>query len=180
MADDFLKRVGSVLGIGVGSMDLSLPRLTFTAGEEVVGRLVLRLEEPVAASTLIASVQATEERRRSVSDGRGGRIDRVETVTTYKFEQHLGGARTYKDETYDLRLPLPPRTPTAIDIAADALGRASGTPDTLGQVPSILGAMANVVRVAQQVRSPVTWRVHAVLEIPWKRNVRARADIAVR
>jgi hypothetical protein len=161
MAEDFLGTLGSIVGIGVGSVELQLVKRVFQPGDTVHGRVALKLKNKTEAKRLVAVVEGTEERTSYVSDGRGGRIRRSETVTVHRFEQELDGKRTYHQEAYDLHLPLPAKAEVALPGG------------TLGDVARFVTA------VAQVMRNPVTWRVHVFLDIPWKANVKAHADIAL-
>jgi hypothetical protein len=97
------------------------------------------------------------------SDGRGGRTRSTETTVVHTFEQQLDGKRTYLDEGYDLHLPLP-AAPERVEL-----------PD------GVLGDVARFVRAVSGSGAPsLRWRVYAVLDIPWKANVRGAADLVVR
>ncbi len=161
MAEDFLSSLGSIVGLGVGTMEVQLIKRAFAPGETVHGRLVLKLKNKTEARRLVAVVEATEERQSWVSDGRGGRTRRTETTTLHRFEEVLDGKRTYFDQAYDLHLPLP--TKAKIEMPSG----------TLGEVARF------VTSVAEVLRAPVSWRVHAFLDIPWKANIKASADISV-
>jgi hypothetical protein len=161
MGDDLLGALGSIVGIGVGSMELQLVKRSFVPGEMVHGRLSLKLKNKTEAKRLVAVVEATEERTSFVADGRGGRMRRTETVTIHRFEQELDGKRSYHNESYDLHLPLPSKA--KVEMPAG----------TLGDVARFVSA------VAQVMSKPVSWRVHAFLDIPWKANVKASVDIVL-
>jgi hypothetical protein len=161
MAEDFLGTLGSIVGIGVGSMELQLIKRAFKPGETVHGRLQLKLKNKTEAKRLVAVVEATEERTSWVSDGRGGRQKRRETVTVHRFEQQLDGKRTYFDEAYDLHLPLPAKSPVEMP---------SGT---LGEVARFVSVVVDVMR------NPIAWRVHVFLDVPWKANIKTHADITL-
>jgi hypothetical protein len=90
-------------GIGVGSLELALPRSAWRAGEIVHGRVALRLEEPLPARRLVVGVLATEQR--CFTDGRGRIIH--ETRTRYRIQRQLAGRRSYHGDVYDFQLPLP-------------------------------------------------------------------------
>lgn len=162
MAEHFFRTVGSIVGIGVGTLTVDLLRTGFVAGETVQGRVVLALKAEVEAKRLVAVLEATRKRTAWVDDGRGGRTQRTESTTVHRFEQQLAGAGTYLDGGYPLALPLP----------ADATAHLPA--GTLGDVARVVSA------VGQALNGPLSWRVHAFLDIPWKANVKGQVDIAVR
>jgi hypothetical protein len=157
MAQDWLSNLGSVVGIGVGSMDLMLVRNSFQPGDTIHGRVQLKLTNPTEAKALVAIVEAS--RRRSVRRSDGTRT--TETTSVYRFEQQLDGKRTYKGEAYDLHLPIAPKTKLELPEG------------TLGDVVRFVSAVRDVVA------EPITWRVSVYLDIPWKVNVKAHQDISV-
>jgi hypothetical protein len=161
-----LESLGSIVGIGVGSMDLMLVKTTLQPGETVHGRLMLKLARKTEARRLVVGIEATRERRARRFDPRGHEISSHETETVWKMEQVLEGERAYLDEGYDLHLP----------IAADALGASLELPDSLGKLGDVMRAVSSIARA---VAPPVTWRVFACLEVPWKANIRQHADIVV-
>ncbi len=157
MANDWLADLGSIVGIGVGSIELMLVRNQFSHGDTIHGRVQLALSQPTEGKALTAVVEAT--RRRSVSRSDGTRS--TETATVYRFEQQLDGKRVYRNEAYDLHLPIAPKTKLELPEG------------TLGDVVRFVSAVRDVVA------EPITWRVSVFLDIPWKVNVKAHADIAV-
>jgi sporulation-control protein spo0M len=160
---DWLSSLGSVVGIGVGKIDILLLKQEYAPGETIHGRLVMKVKEPIEAKRLVVLVEATCERTRLESDGRGGRRQVTSTVTVHKVERELDGKRTYRDDAFDFHLPLP------------------GS-DTKVEMPNgFLGDVAKFINVVSSLqRSPLRWRVHAFLDIPWKANLKAAADIVVR
>ncbi len=154
MAEGILKTLGSIVGIGVGSLDLMLVKHAFQPGEVVHGRLLVNLEEPLEAKRLVVGVHATEERWITNSQGQRER----ETRTRYRVERQLGQKGIYRGGGYDFHLPLP------------------GSPDV--ELPD--GILGDVVRLVAAVARPtLDWRVYAFLDIPWKANIKAGADITV-
>lgn len=163
MADNLWRSLGSIVGIGVGSMDLLLVRANVRPGDTVHGRLVLKLSEPTEAKRLVVGVEATETRERLISDGRGGRTRANETRTLHRFEQQLDGKRSYQADAYDLHLPIPP----------DAVRAVKAPEGTLGDVLRVVSAFVDVGP------RPITWQVYAFLDIPWKANIKQQTQIAV-
>jgi len=167
MADDFLGTLGSIVGIGVGSMDLQLVKTGFVAGDTVHGRLVLKLSRPTDAARLVVGIRGTRDRLTTVRDARGNRSQQRETETIYEFEQQLDGKRSYQSQAYDLHLSIPP----------DAVGPKLAAPDgKLGDVLRVVSAFADVAGVGPR---PVVWYVYAILDIPWKANVKQQTQITV-
>jgi len=164
MADGLLGKLAGVVGIGVGKLELLLVKSDLRAGETIDGRLSLRLEKPLEAKRLVVGVRATEKRDKKVRDADGSTRTETETVTFWELVEELGGKRTYRDDAWDVHLKIP----------ADVLPREA-------QMPG--GFLGDVVRAAQALgvarRRPLSWSVFAVLEIPWKKNLRASRDIVV-
>jgi hypothetical protein len=157
MAESVWRSLGSIVGIGVGSLELLLIKHAFQPGEVIHGRLELKLEEPVDAKRLVIGVHATEERERWTTDSRGQQIRERETRTRYRVERQLAGKGLYRGGGYDFHLPLP------------------GTSSE--PLPGFLGDVARLV--AAVTRPQLDWRVYAFLDIPWKANLRAGSDISV-
>src|SRR5690348_15531541 len=107
MADDFLGTLGSIVGIGVGAIELQLIKNHFIAGETIHGRVKLALTRATEAKRLVVGIRGTRERLTVVRDARGGRSQRRETETVYEFEHQLDGKRNYQSDAYDLHLPIP-------------------------------------------------------------------------
>jgi hypothetical protein len=158
MAESVWRSIGSIVGIGVGSIDLMLVKHAFRPGETIQGRLLLKLEEPVDAKRLVVGVHATEERERWVTDARGQKVRERETRTRFRVERELSGKGLFRNDAWDFHLPLP--------------GSA--------EIPAPEGLLGDVVRLVAAVARPqLEWRVYAFLDIPWKANVKAGTDISV-
>jgi hypothetical protein len=154
MADDILGTLGSIVGIGVGKLDLQLVSNAVPAGATLHGRVFLHLTRKTEASRLVCGLEATEDR----VTPRG-----TERHEVHRFEQQLDGKRTYFDEAYDLHLPVPAQAAAPV-------------------LPSgLLGDVARLVTAVQSSRrTPVRWRVFAFLDVPWKANIRGSVDILIR
>jgi hypothetical protein len=162
--DDFLGTLGSIVGIGVGSLELQLVKNHFVAGETVHGRLKLALSRSTEAKRLVVGIRGTRERITSVRDSRGQRSERRETETVYEFEQQLDGKRNYQADGYDLHLAIP----------ADAVAAKAQLPE--GTLGDVLRVVSSFVDVGPR---PVVWHVFAYLDIPWKANVKQQVQISV-
>jgi hypothetical protein len=176
-ADDFLKkaletdlfkklghRMRTTVGIGVGSVELELAARAFTPGDTVRGTVKLNLKEPTEAKRLVLAIRATQGLVSYGRDSTGARSLETDQVVVFKHNAELAGERTYSDgETFSGELVIP----------ADVLDREPEIPGTIGQV----------ARAVQSVTSPrklpLEWRVMALLEIPWKRNLKKVVDVTV-
>ena len=163
MADDFLGTLGSIVGIGVGNLELLLMKNSFVAGETIHGRVKLALTRSTEAKRLVVGLRGTREKVTVVRDSRGGTSKRRETETVYEFEQQLDGKRNYQTDAYDLHLPIPP----------DAVRAVKPPEGTLGDVLRVVSAFVDVGP------RPITWQVYAFLDIPWKANIKQQTQIAV-
>jgi hypothetical protein len=172
MAESVWRSLGSIVGIGVGSIELMLVKHAFRPGETVHGRLLLKLEEPVEAKRLVIGVHATEERERWTTDARGQKVRERETRTRYRVERQLEGKRSFRGDAWDFHLPLPGPKPSA---GPDFRWSPGAT-----ELPAPEGFLGDVVRLVAAVARPqLDWRVYAFLDIPWKTNLKAGADITV-
>lgn len=84
-----------VTGIGLGTIRIGLERTRFAPGDTITGKVTLALPEPVDGKQLVIGVRAGQ---RAPLEGR---------TTIYKFEQELGGARTYETGELAFELHLP-------------------------------------------------------------------------
>jgi hypothetical protein len=162
--DDLLGTLGSIVGIGVGSIELELVKNHFVAGETIHGRLKLALARSTEAKRLVVGLRGTRDRTTVVRDSRGHRSQRRETETVYEFEQQLDGKRSYQTDGYDVHLAIP------IDAVAGRLQTPEGT---LGDVLRVVSSLVDVGP------RPVVWHVYAFLDIPWKANVKRQIQITV-
>ena len=161
MADDFWGSLGSIVGIGVGSMEIMLVSPRVKPGGTVHGRLMLKLARKTEAKKLVIGIEAIETRERETVDARGYRTRSNEARVLHRFEQQLDGTRAYQNEAYDLHLPVPAQA-------------------TVELPQGVLGDVARFVSAVQSLRrDPPKWSVYATLEIPWKANVRARVDLSI-
>ncbi len=168
MADDFFAELGSIVGIGVGSLELMLVKNAFAAGETIHGRLQLKLARATEAKRLMVGLRGTRDRLSTVRDARGHRSQERFTDTIFEFEQQLDGPRSnYLADAYDLHLPIP----------ADAVAPAMKPPEgTLGDVLRVVSQVAQLVDAGPR---PIVWHLHAYLDIPWKVNVKQAVQITV-
>lgn len=166
--DDILSELGSIVGIGVGSIEVMLVKQSFTVGETIHGRLQCKLSRPTEADKLVIGFRGTRDRMSTVRDAYGVKRQERSTDTIYEFEQQLDGKRkNYQSDAYDFHLPIPP----------DAVQGPLRPPE---------GALGDVLRVVSTISSlmdagprPIVWQVYAILHIPWKVNVKHYVQISV-
>ena len=164
MADGLLGKLGSIVGIGVGSLELMLVRTDFRPGDTIDGRLTLKLEKPIEAKRLVVGVRALEQRTVRGKDAEGRPTTATETHTFFELEHPLEGKRSYRSDAWDVHLKLP----------SDVLGPGLELPGgRLGDVVRVVSALAG------SRRPPLRWGVFAFLEIPWKANLKASRDVTV-
>jgi hypothetical protein len=177
MADDFLKkildtdvfhklghRMRTTVGLGVGSIDLELDKKTLSPGDTLRGTVKLNLKEPTEAKRLVLAIRATQGLVSYGKDASGGRSLKTDQLVVYRQNLELAGERTYSDgETYQGELTLP----------ADVLDREPEIPGTIGQVARAISSVTSPRKL------PLEWRVMALLDIPWKRNLKKVLDLAV-
>ena len=159
MASDFFSKFGKKLrttvGVGVGSMSLSLEKHAFDPGDRIRGTVKLELSEPLEAKRLVVKLTGTQKRK--TRDG-------TSNQTIYNSDRELDGKRTYRNgESFDFELVVP----------SDA--------DSRPQIndAGVIGDIARVVTFVASAASPVSWRVVAALEVPWARNVSKTTGISV-
>ena len=160
VADDVRK----VVGIGVGTIKLELQQLDYTPGDVILGELRLQLSEPTDAKRVVVALVGTRDKTTyDKVDGR--RIPRTHTETVYELEREVGGEARYLDEVLPFELVVPSdATAPRPEITSDGW---------VGDVARI------VTSVASAVRKRIQWRVVAFVDIPWRRNVKARVHIGV-
>jgi hypothetical protein len=179
-ADDILKgasrlfgKVGStvkqagkqVTGIGLGTVKLSLAKTRFAPGEAITGSITLALPEPIDGKRLVVGLRASQ-RTIEYSKVGGVRTAGTTTATIYKFEHEVAGAQAYASGEHRFELPVPP---DALDLRASP-----GTGG--GKIGEVARAVSSVVA---PTAGPIEWRVWALLEIPWSRNLDHTVDIIV-
>ncbi|HTM22692.1 MAG TPA: hypothetical protein VL172_19350 [Kofleriaceae bacterium] len=177
MADDFLKkfldtdvfkkvghRMRTTVGLGVGSIELELDKKALSPGDTLRGSVVLHLKEPTEAKRLVLAIRATQGLVSYGKDASGGKSLKTDQLVVYRQNVELAGERAYADgERYQGELTLP----------ADVLEREPEIPGTIGAVARAISSVTSPRRL------PLEWRVMALLEIPWKRNLKKVLDIAV-
>ncbi len=147
------------VGVGVGGLSLELEKLHFHPGDSVLGSLVLELNEPIEANSLVIGIKGSQS-----TLGDDGTVSEP-SRRIYEFEIELASTQTFKSRRYDFELRIPSN---AIEVEP---GVRSG---------GVLGDVARVVSsVTTRPTDPVAWSVFAFLDIPWKRNLAEAVDIAV-
>jgi hypothetical protein len=173
--DDYLKKAGDVfnklghrlrttVGVGVGAVELALDTRDLSPGDTLRGAVTLRLPEPVEAKRLVLAIRATQKMVSYGKDPHGGRSVQQNRVVVYRQNRELDGERTYRDgERFEGQLVIP----------ADVLEREPEIEGTLGAVARAVSSLT------QPRRLPLEWQVMALLEIPWKRNLKKVHEITV-
>ncbi len=147
------------VGVGVGGLSLELEKFHFHPGDSVLGSLVLELNEPIEANSLIIGIKGSQS-----TLGDDGTVSEP-ARRIYDFELELASSQTFKSRCYDFELRIPNNA-----IEVDPGVRSGG----------VLGDVARVVSsVTTRQTDPVAWSVFAYLDIPWKRNLAESVDIAV-
>lgn len=150
----------TVTGVGRGSVRLALDATRAAPGGELRGKVVLELAEPVEARRLVVELRASQR----VFDARGGvRALATTTTTIYRFEQELGGARSYHREELPFTLTVP--RDTGSRPAAPA-----------GRIGDVARAVSSVV---SPTTGPIEWRVTASLVVPFGRDLEHGVDVVV-
>lgn len=157
--------VRKTVGIKVGSARIELAERHFHPGDTIRGTLLLELEEPTVATKLIVGLRGGRQKIGYEVDSSGGKSQTTHTETVHDFELELAGEQTYESAEFGFELVVP-------DDAKQA------EPEiTAG---GVVGDVARVVAaVATAGRTTLSWSVYSLLDIPWKRGVRASTDIAV-
>lgn len=160
-ADEARKTVG----IKVGSARIELAERHFHPGDTIRGTVHLELNEPTEAAKLIVGLRGSRQKIGYEKNASGGKSQTTQTETVHDFELELAGEQTYESAEFEFELVVP-------DDAREA------EPEITSG--GMVGDVARVVSaIASAGRTTLSWSVYALLDIPWKRGVRASADIAV-
>ena len=157
-------QLASVVGIGVGSIDIATTQSHYHPGDDVVGNVKLDLENPVQGKGLFVVLLATQKRYRVriTDDGKAVPTHRVETL--YYFEKQICGKKMYESgmSMHRFHMHIPSRLEPEIK-------------DT--------GIVGNSLRAIQSVRSmtdgPIRWTLKASLSIPWKVGLSQKVHLSV-
>jgi hypothetical protein len=161
-----VKQAGKqVTGIGLGSVKLTLPKTKFAPGDTITGTVALLLPEPIDGKRLVVGLRASQ-RTIEYSKVAGVRTANTTNATIYRFEHEVLGAQAYSGGEHAFELPVPP---DALDLRASP-----GTGG--GKIGDVARAVSSVVA---PTAGPIEWRVWAMLEIPWSRNLDHTVDIIV-
>lgn len=150
---------------GNGKLEIRLPKLTFGAGEAIDGDLSYALDAPMKARALVVGLRAKQRiRTRAVRNGSVSVEDTTKTL--YEFKNELSGEKTYSrgDASFHLAVPHDVHRFEAQAQAPDGL---------LGDIARAASFLSG------ESRSPVEWEVFAVIDIPWKVNVKKAQAITV-
>lgn len=152
-----------VAGIGVGTIGMELGRSGYSLGDKITGVVRLKLTEPIQAARLVVVLEASRKRyvTQRGSDGRVSPVQRTETLINHEVE--VAGERSYDSGSHRFTVHLPTKIDAKINVG---------------------GTLGDVLNAAQAVKSmtesPIKWKLRAILDIPWKRNLSKQIDLAVR
>nr|HEX4316804.1 hypothetical protein [Kofleriaceae bacterium] len=163
VATEVEKAGKQVTGLGRRTVRLELERTKVAPGDTLKGRVVLALTEPVEAKRLVVSLHAAQRTIEIKRQGRGTTPMSTRSEI-FRFDQELGAAKSYENETLTFELMVPF---DAMDKAAPA-----------GAHP-IADAVRQVASAFQPTAGPVEWSVKAALEISWGRDLAHEVDIIV-
>ena len=147
---------------GRGTITVTVDRDRFAPGDDIRGKVVLAIAEPLEAKKLIVQLRALQ---RTVDYHRAGGVRTVGTskATIYQFEKELGGPRRYGSEELPFTLVVP----------RDAVRQAQAPGGKLGDVARAVSS------VVAPTTGPIEWRVQASLVIPFGRDLDHGVDIVV-
>jgi hypothetical protein len=142
-----------VFGIGEGSIDIAVERVTFSHGETIKGKVVLSLSKPKKAKGLRIRLVADREEAGYDSKGR----ERRQIVVIYSKEDMLGQEQEY------------------------AAGKTEYPFEFL--VPDLELPKPNELRIGplslQAGSSPLRWRLDASLDLPMALDINRKIGINV-
>lgn len=143
------------LGLVPGKVTLDVKGRTFAPGDAIRGRVTLSLQESSEARRFVVMLEA-KQRAVGLAPGRKGLALSYQKNTVWKFELNVDGERVYRDGlTYPFELMVP-------DGALEP---------TFGQ------GLLDVLTATH--RFPLEWSVTAILDRPWKLNLKASVDVQV-
>jgi hypothetical protein len=143
------------LGLSPGRLTLDVKGRVFAPGDFIRGRVTLHLREEFEARQVSVSLEA-KQRAVGLAPGRRGLALSYQKNTVWRFELQLDGERVYRDGlswTFELLVP------------EGALEPAFGQ--------GLLDA------ITATHRFPLEWSVTALLDRPWKLNLKASIDVQV-
>ncbi len=153
------------VGVGVGDIKTNVKKGKYALGDTLTGNVELMLSEPISAKRLAITLTASRKKISYSKNESGRKTQDTHTETVHSFEVELAPEKEFESGSYEFELPIP------VDIG-------TGKPDI--QVKGALGDVARVVAsVASANTTAVSWTVAAVLDIPWRRNVSAKVDVAI-
>lgn len=141
-----------VFGFGEGSIDVKLEKLSFSAGETILGKVFLKVDKPKKAR----GVRVEFFGERTVGHGKNRRTERV-----YSFSLNLSGEREYLgafEYPFEIKIPS--------DVGSKQLSN------------DLLGTAANLASVFGGV-SPTRWFVSASLDVPMGMDISKKIQISV-
>jgi hypothetical protein len=148
-----------VVGIGVGTIRIVGERRG-VCGADYRGAVILEPTEPIEAERLCLEVFAT--RKRLAVERLAQKTVATDQDVIARNEVDLSGPRIYTAETIRFTIAIP-------------------DPDR--PIPEVDGVLGQTIRAARAFQSmtelSVQWWLRATLHIPWRRNLRKTAALAV-
>jgi len=95
-----------VFGIGEGKIEIVLPKLNYTYGEKINGKVVLTLNQPKNAKGLRIELRAERSVwKNKMSGGKSRQVHKIETV--YSFVLPLKGEGQFSSGEYNFEIIIP-------------------------------------------------------------------------
>lgn len=146
------------LGIGLGSMDLTLEKQNYKMGEPIRGRVVLKLNKPLAARELRVVLESVEKTPVTEHSSRGTTTE-WRTYTARRSELKIDGEKEYPKGQQEYQFELPTPAPA---------GSGAG-----GGIDGAIGAMGAVLNSMRRLE----WFVVGALDIPGGADVGKRVRV---
>lgn len=156
-------RLRTTVGVRVGKVILDVENTNLAPGDTLRATVKLELPEVTHAKRLVLAIRATQTVAKV--GGREQPVVQTGSVVVWKHNVELAGNRDYEDgESFSGEIVIP----------ADVLDMQPPMPDgPLGQVVSAVNAVRSATKL------PLRWRAMALLDIPWKRNIKKVIDVTV-
>jgi len=148
-----------MFGLGTGKMELQLPKYSFSPGETVNGKVLLKVEKNTNAKGVFVELYG----ERKVTSGYG-KEKRTRTMRVFEFKQPLDVEKEYAkgEYSYDFSIKIPT--------------------DVLNQQKKPDGALGAVVDIAQTLSgsgSRIDWRLVANLDISMGIDVSKKVELNI-
>jgi len=149
-----------VFGFGKGKIDIIIEKYNFSPGDDIKGKIILKLKEPTRAKALkvglIGEKAVTETR---MINGRASSSQRNDCV--FKFEMPLDGEKDYTEGEYDFEI----KVPTSLSKPSLPQG--------------VAGDVLKTIQILAGKESNVRWYVISKLDIPMGIDVSKRVQVNI-